>query len=144
MKQIFAFVAGIVMGVGLTLSGMINPAKVLNFLDLTGYWDPTLIFVMGGALATTFLGYKIILRRTNPLFDERFYIPTRNDLDGSLIFGAVLFGLGWGIAGFCPGPAIAALTSLQPEPFVFVVSMALGMFVTKTVSQSSLQIANSD
>ena len=144
MKQIFAFVAGIVMGVGLTLSGMINPAKVLNFLDLTGYWDPTLIFVMGGALATTFLGYKIILRRTNPLFDERFYIPTRNDLDGSLIFGAVLFGLGWGIAGFCPGPAIAALTSLQPEPFVFVVSMALGMFVTKTVSQSSLQIESSD
>ena len=144
MKQIFALVAGIVMGVGLTFSGMINPAKVLNFLDLTGNWDPTLIFVMGGALATTFLGYKIILRRANPLFEKRFYIPTRNDLDGSLIFGAVLFGASWGIAGFCPGPAIAALTILQPEPFVFVVSMALGMFSTKTITQSFRKIENSD
>lgn len=128
------------MGVGLSLSGMINPAKVLNFLDITGHWDPTLIAVMGGALVTTILGYKFIMGWEKPLVEKRFRIPNRNDLDRSLIFGAVLFGLGWGIAGFCPGPAIAALTSLQPEPVVFFVAMALGMYVTKTISKSAPQI----
>ena len=137
MKHLFALAAGFSMGVGLSLSGMINPAKVINFLDFAGSWDPTLIAVMGSALVTTFLGYRFILNREKPLFDERFHVPTRNDLDGSLIFGAVLFGTGWGIAGFCPGPAIAALTTLNPEPFVFVAAMASGMIVTRALSTAT-------
>jgi uncharacterized membrane protein YedE/YeeE len=131
MPKIVALLAGVLMGLGLAVSGMINPAKVLNFLDLTGEWDPTLAIVMASALLTTMVGYRLVLSRKMPLFAAGFSLPKRRDVDVPLIAGAALFGMGWGLAGFCPGPAIAALTSLRAEPFIFVAAMAVGMVLMK-------------
>lgn len=130
MKTILsAFVTGGLFGAGLALSGMMNPAKVLGFLDIFGVWDPTLAFVMGGALLVTVPGFWLVQKRKGPLFASSFQIPTKRDLDARLIGGAALFGLGWGIAGFCPGPAIAALSSALPGVFLFVAAMLAGMLV---------------
>lgn len=127
MPLFTALLSGLLFGAGLAVSGMVNPAKVLNFLDLAGTFDPTLLFVLGGAVVTTFLGYKLVLPRARPLFAERFQLPTKTDLDARLVGGAAIFGLGWGLAGFCPGPAIAAVVSLRLEPFIFIAAMAAGM-----------------
>jgi uncharacterized membrane protein YedE/YeeE len=131
MSVLISLLSGVIMGLGLAISGMINPAKVLNFLDLAGDWDPTLVVVMASALVTTTVGYRLVFSRERPLFAAKYLLPTRRDIDAPLIAGAVLFGLGWGLAGFCPGPAIAALTSLRVEPFVFVAAMAAGMVIMK-------------
>ncbi len=131
MPAIIALLAGLLMGLGLAISGMINPAKILNFLDLAGEWDPTLVIVMASALLTTMVGYRLVLSRKMPLFAVGFSLPKRRDIDVRLIAGAALFGIGWGLAGFCPGPAIAALTSLRAEPFIFVAAMAVGMVLMK-------------
>lgn len=104
------FFAGLLFGAGLTISQMINPEKVIAFLDVSGNWDPSLAFVMGGALFVTYIGYKLVLRRSTPLFEGRFRLPTRRDIDAPLVAGAALFGIGWGLAGLCPGPALAALS----------------------------------
>ncbi|WP_366655944.1 YeeE/YedE family protein [Fodinicurvata sp. EGI_FJ10296] len=104
-----ALAAGLVFGLGLTISGMINPAKVLGFLDLFGAWDPTLAFVMGGAVLVTLPGFRLLRRRGAPVFSQMFRFPTRSDIDPRLVGGSALFGVGWGLAGFCPGPALAAL-----------------------------------
>jgi uncharacterized membrane protein YedE/YeeE len=128
MRQVLASLAcGVLLGAGLAISGMINPAKVLNFLALAGTWDPTLAFVMGGALLVSVPGYLLVGRRAAPLLDAKFHMPTRSDLDPKLIAGAVLFGLGWGLAGFCPGPAFAALSTGYARVAVFVAAMAVGM-----------------
>ena len=127
MALITALLSGMLFGAGLALSGMVNPAKVLNFLDLAGTFDATLLFVLGGAVVTTFVGYRLVLRRGGPLFEKRFRLPTKTDIDGRLLAGAAVFGVGWGLSGFCPGPAIAAVVSLRPEPFVFIAAMAIGM-----------------
>ena len=119
---------GLLFGVGLVVSGMSNPAKVLNFLDLFGTWDPSLAFVMGGALIPSSIAYLIRNRRQAPVFDDRFHIPTNRRPDGDLVAGAVLFGLGWGLVGLCPGPAIAALTTGRWEAGLFVAAMVAGMF----------------
>lgn len=126
MPLLTALVSGLLFGAGLALSGMVNPAKVLNFLDVAGTFDPTLLFVLGGAVVTTFIGYKLVLPR-QPLFAERFQWPTKTDVDTRLVAGAAIFGIGWGLSGFCPGPAIGAVVSLRPEPFVFIAAMAAGM-----------------
>jgi uncharacterized protein len=126
MPLITALVSGLLFGAGLALSGMVNPAKVLNFLDLAGTFDPTLVFVLGGAVVTTFIGYRLVLPR-RPLFAERFGWPTKTDIDARLVAGAAIFGIGWGLSGFCPGPAIGAVVSLRLEPFVFIAAMAAGM-----------------
>jgi hypothetical protein len=131
MPAIIALLAGLLMGLGLAISGMINPAKILNFLDLAGEWDPTLVIVMASALLTTMIGYRLVFRRKTPLFAPNYSLPKRRDIDVRLIAGAALFGIGWGFAGFCPGPAIAALTSLRAEPFLFVAAMAVGMAIVK-------------
>ncbi len=131
MPVFVALLAGALMGLGLAVSGMINPAKVLNFLDLAGDWDPTIVIVMASALLTTMVGYRLVLSRETPLFAASFSRPTRRDIDARLITGAALFGMGWGLAGFCPGPAVAALTSLRAEPFLFVAAMAAGMAIMK-------------
>lgn len=124
-----AFGIGLVFGGGLTLSGMVNPAKVLNFLDIFGQWDPSLLLVMASAVAVTFVGFRLVLRRAGPMFDDSFQVPTRVDIDKRLIAGAVLFGIGWGLVGFCPGPALTALV-IGGEPVVyFVLSMLVGMFM---------------
>ena len=127
MPLLTALFSGLLFGAGLAISGMVNPAKVLNFLDLAGSFDPTLLFVLGGALVTTFIGYKLVLPRSEPLFAERFRLPTKIGIDARLVGGAAIFGLGWGLAGFCPGPALAAVVSLRIEPFIFIAAMAVGM-----------------
>ncbi len=121
------FLAGLLFGAGLVLSQMVDPAKVLGFLDVAGAWDPSLALVMVGALAVTALGYRLSFGLGRPLAAGRFQLPTRTDIDRPLLLGAVLFGLGWGIAGYCPGPAIASLAFGRPEIVVFVVAMLAGM-----------------
>ena len=124
-----ALLAGTVFGFGLSLSGMTDPGKVLGFLDLAGAWQPTLAFVMGGGLLITLPAFALIRRyRGRPVFDTKFHLPTRQDLDARLLIGAAFFGIGWGIAGFCPGPAIASLASGSPILVAFCIAMALGMF----------------
>ena len=123
MSILAQFAIGLVFGLGLVIAGMSDPAKVLNFLDLgaipTGGWDPSLAFVMGGAIAVTFAGFRLVLRRKQPIFGGTFHLPTATDIDARIIAGPALFGVGWGLAGFCPGPALTAL--------IFVVAMLVGM-----------------
>jgi hypothetical protein len=134
---VFTLGAGFVFGTGLWVSGMANPRKVLGFLDVTGAWDPSLMLVMGGALAVVLLGYRTVLKRPEPMFDKRFYIPARKDVDLSLIAGSALFGLGWGIAGYCPGPALTALSTLSNESILFVLAMIAGGFAHRLVSPAA-------
>jgi uncharacterized protein len=127
MAQIAAaFAIGIVFALGLAASEMANPARVIGFLDLAGQWDPTLLLVMAGALSVTVPAFPLILRRSAPLLARRFFLPEKTTLDQSLILGAGIFGVGWGIGGFCPGPALAAVASGSPDVLVFVTAMILG------------------
>ncbi|MEQ8440390.1 MAG: YeeE/YedE family protein [Alphaproteobacteria bacterium] len=128
-----ALLAGILFGAGLALSGMMNPAKVIGFLDITGNWDPSLAFVMGGALAVMAVGYQIARRRQRPALDESFHYPTSTAVDRRLVAGAALFGVGWGISGLCPGPALAGLMTGTPEILTFVGAMAVGMVLSRLV-----------
>jgi uncharacterized membrane protein YedE/YeeE len=139
MDRLVALLAGLVFGAGVTVSGMVNPLKVQNFMDVFGTWDATLIFVMGAALAVTFLGYRIVLNLPKPLFAPSFSLPSASDLDPRLVGGAVVFGLGWGLTGFCPGPAIASLVFLQWPSVVFVLSMAAGMLVMRMLNRKSVE-----
>ena len=106
MAVLMQFVVGLIFSAGLILAGMTDPAKVQNFLDLAGQWDPSLMFVMMGAIAVTFIGYKLVLKRKAPIFGGKFHLPTRKDADSRLLIGSGLFGIGWGLAGLCPGPAM--------------------------------------
>lgn len=124
-----SLVSGLLFGAGLALGGMTDPGKVVAFLDVTGAWDPSLAFVMGSALLVTFPVFAWVRRSARPLFAERFQLPTRRDLDPQLLVGAALFGIGWGIAGLCPGPAIANLGAGSPEILLFVVTMVAGMWL---------------
>ncbi len=125
-----SFVSGLVFALGLGLGGMANANKVVNFLDLVGAWDPSLAFVMGGAIAVHLVAYQwFVPRMQQPLFAPRFGIPTRSDIDGRLVGGAALFGLGWGLGGYCPGPGIVSLGSGSMAPAVFMVAMVGGMLV---------------
>jgi uncharacterized membrane protein YedE/YeeE len=124
-----ALIAGTLFGVGLSISGMANPDKVMNFLNVLGHWDASLMFVLGGAVITTFIGYRITWKRHAPMFEEKFYIPTKTMVDKTLLLGAVLFGAGWGMTGFCPGPALAGLAFGKAEPWLFVLSMLAGYAV---------------
>ena len=123
-RLLTSLLAGLVFGTGLIVSGMINPAKVQNFLDITGAWDPSLALVMGAALIVTGIGYKLVLRLPHPLFDTKFQIPALTAIDARLLGGAAMFGLGWGLAGFCPGPAITAAALLRGEVFIFLAAIA--------------------
>ncbi|MGH8686364.1 MAG: DUF6691 family protein [Burkholderiales bacterium] len=121
-----AFGAGLVFGAGLWLSGMADPRRVLGFLDVAGRWDPTLLFVMAGALAVAFIAFRGTARREKPLLTPRFVMPSRRSIDAPLVVGSAIFGLGWGIAGYCPGPAITALSNGTPEIFVLFAAMVAG------------------
>jgi uncharacterized protein len=121
-----ALVSGVLFAVGLALGGMTQPSKVLGFLDVLGAWDPSLVFVMGGAVGVHFFLFRWISKRPRPLFGARFHLPTRTDIDASLVAGAALFGMGWGLAGYCPGPAIASLAT-GGTAMLFVVAMFGGM-----------------
>ena len=129
MRTILGFLSGLVFGLGLVISGMADPAKVLNFLDLAGTWDPSLAFVIAGATAPAFLGYRLVWRRAAPLLDARFDLPTNRRIDRPLILGAALFGIGWGIGGFCPGPAWTALPLMSPGALVFLPAMLAGLWL---------------
>lgn len=118
---------------GLWVGGMTRPEKVRGFLDFTGSWDPTLVFVMGGAVSVHALAYRLIRRRTRPVFREAFQIPTRRDIDAKLVLGAAVFGLGWGLGGYCPGPAITSLTTGSASVFAFVAAMMLVSWLTARV-----------
>jgi uncharacterized protein len=127
MKQIaVAAISGIIFGIGLALSQMTNPDKVLNFLDVAGYWDPSLTFVMLGALAVTLSCFRIILKRQNPVFAEKFSLSVKKELDKPLILGSAIFGIGWGLAGYCPGPVIAGLGLGNKEAVIMLVAIYLG------------------
>lgn len=127
MQVAVALLCGVVFGAGLSISGMTNPAKVLAFLDVAGAWDPTLLFVMGGALAVSTAGYAVARHRVRPWLAETFQIPTRRDFDAQLVGGAILFGVGWGLVGVCPGPALANLARGAPEAITFVAAMLAGV-----------------
>ena len=127
MRLISTYLIGLVFGIGISISGMANPAKVLNFFDVFGTWDPSLAFVMGGALVVTFIGYRLVLKRPMPIFDGTFRLPTRRDIDLPLVAGSATFGVGWGIAGFCPGGALPALGTGRTEVFIFVAAMMAGI-----------------
>ncbi len=130
LHLLVSLLAGTVFGFGLSLSGMINPARVLGFLDLlSGQWDPTLMFVLGGALLVALPGVMLQRRLARPLLDQRFHLPTKTAIDRRLLLGAALFGAGWGLAGFCPGPAIAGLATSLPMVLLFVAAMAAGMLL---------------
>lgn len=127
MRILFGLAAGLLFGFGLVLSGMSNPAKVLNFLDFAGSWDPSLAFVMAGAAATAFIGYRLVWRRPQPVLAPRYDLPTANRIDARLLTGAVLFGIGWGIGGYCPGPAWTGLALGAAGTLAFLPAMLLGM-----------------
>ena len=128
-----SFASGLLFGLGLVISEMVNPAKVLAFLDIFGNWDPSLAFVMGGAVAVSALGYVLAKRRGRPVLAPRFEIPTRRDLEPRLLTGAAIFGLGWGLAGLCPGPALTLVPLGLWQAFVFVEAMLVGMLLFRFI-----------
>ena len=127
MKQkLIALLSGLLFGFGLSLSQMIDRDRVLGFLDVSGDWDPTLLFVLGGAVGVTIIAFRFVLRLPQPIFADKFYLPTRKDIDLPLILGAAIFGIGWGIAGYCPGPGITALVLGITNPVLFVIAFVVG------------------
>ena len=127
MKPIIGLLCGLVFGVGLAVSGMTDTAVVLGFLDITGQWNPDLAFVMGGAVLVTLVAFRFILKMKSPVLNTKFSLPTRSVIDGRLLTGAAIFGIGWGLYGYCPGPALAALTYMDSKTAMFVVAMLIGM-----------------
>ena len=136
-KTVSAFTIGLLFGIGLLVSGMANPAKVLAFLDVTGRWDPSLAFVMAGAVAVSAAGYRVARRRGRPVLAPRLDIPTRRDLDPRLLVGAALFGVGWGLVGLCPGPALTILSVVPAPAATFVAAMVVGMLMFRLVPSST-------
>ncbi len=129
MRVIFSALSGLVFGLGLALSQMMNPEKVLGFFDLFGTWNPTLAFVMAGALVVTIPGYYLVTKRPAPLLSEVFHIPTRSEIDPQLVIGSAIFGTGWAIVGICPGPAFTGLALFKPESLIFFAAMAGGLML---------------
>lgn len=136
MSFLVNFALGLLFGLGLIVSGMTDPAKVLNFLDVFGTWDLSLAFVMAGAVLVTFIGYRLVLTRDQPIVGGRFHLPTRNDIDARVIVGPAIFGIGWGLGGFCPGPALTALSVGATGTLTFVPAMILGMWGARLLAES--------
>lgn len=137
MKPFIAFIAGLLMSLGMAVSKMIDPQKVLSFLDITGNWDPSLALVMASALTVYTIGFYTVMKKPTPLFEKAFYLPTHQKIDRPLLIGAAVFGIGWGMVGYCPGPALSAITSLSSGNFGFVVAMIVGWFIAKYVKLPS-------
>lgn len=132
MKHVLTYFIGLMFGLGISLGGMANPAKVVNFFDVAGTWDPSLAFVMGGALVTAFIGYRFVFGRWDtPVFEPTFNVPTSRRIDARLVGGAAVFGIGWGIAGFCPGGAIPALGTGDIDVFIFFAALVAGIITAK-------------
>ena len=142
MKRLIAsYAIGLIFGVGIMISGMANPAKVINFFDLAGTWDPSLAFVMGGALLVTAIGYRFVLAGSGPRLGETFHLPTKRDIDMPLVAGSTVFGIGWGIAGFCPGGAIPALGTGRTEVVLFIGALLAGILTAKALRRRNAAIA---
>lgn len=129
MQLLIAFVTGLVFGLGLIISGMTDPSKVIGFLDLAGNWDPSLAFVMAGAILVGFSGFRLARARTQAFLGGPFRVPTARHIDRRLVLGSLVFGAGWGLAGYCPGPALASLASGGGKPLVFTIAMLVGMAI---------------
>ena len=142
MRFLTTLFAGLLFGTGLILSGMANPKKVQNFLDIFGSWDPSLAFVMGGAILVTAPGFWVVQKRTSPFFHDVFQLPARNDIDARLVTGAAIFGVGWGLGGLCPGPAVTSLLFFTPGVLIFVPAMLVGMILAKFIALPSRKIVN--
>jgi uncharacterized protein len=138
-RNLAALFSGIVFGLGLAISRMVEPAKVLAFLDVTGEWDPSLLLVMLSAVVVSFIAYRLTSRRTRPLLADKFFLPTKSELDRPLVLGAVIFGIGWGLAGYCPGPAVAALGLGTWEAPVFVAALAAGSLAYRWLFEIGLR-----
>jgi uncharacterized membrane protein YedE/YeeE len=134
-NNVAALVVGILFAIGLGIAGMTRPEKVFGFLDVFGNWDASLIFVMAGAVIVHFIAFRFIVRRKSPLFSPQWHLPTKNEITFSLIAGSFLFGVGWALAGYCPGPALTSLASFQSRPFIFFVSMIFGMFLFRVLDR---------
>ena len=135
MKLILLFLIGLIFGTGISLSGMANPAKVLNFFDIAGTWDPSLAFVMGGALVVAAIGYRLVFRRDTPLMAPVFQIPAGMPIDAPLVGGSALFGVGWAIAGFCPGAALPVVGTGNTDVLLFVAATLVGMFIARRMQK---------
>jgi uncharacterized membrane protein YedE/YeeE len=131
MRLVLIFAIGVLFGLGIVISGMGNPAKVVNFFDIAGTWDPSLAFVMGGALAVTLVGYRVAVPKARPLFDGAFHLPVAKHLDRRLIAGSATFGVGWGIAGFCPGGALPVLGAMDASVWLFTGALVAGIVVAR-------------
>jgi uncharacterized membrane protein YedE/YeeE len=134
-SRLSEFIVGLLFGWGLLISGMTDPGKVIGFLDLTGSWDPSLALVMGGAIAVGFFAFGMAKKRTRNFFGGALHLPTSRDIDKRLLLGALLFGAGWGLAGFCPGPGIVSMAAGQPKAVLFVVAMLAGMLVFEWIDR---------
>ena len=135
LQRLTVLASGLIFGIGLTISGMVNPGKIINFLDLAGSFDATLIFVMGAAVIITTLGYYFVLKQKQPLFADRFHLPTVKHIDLRLIGGSALFGIGWGLSGFCPGPAISSLAFGHSESVIMLIAMGIGAYIAGFVPE---------
>lgn len=137
MQKILIYIAGAMFGVGVSLGGMANPAKVQNFFDFFGIWDPSLALVMGGALLIAAPGYYLVFKRGKPLYANSFSVPTNRTIDAKLVLGSAVFGIGWGIAGFCPGASIPVTATLNPDVLIFTGAMLAGIFSAKGMMKLS-------
>ena len=129
MKNIISLISGLIFGLGLIISGMTNPDKVIRFLDIAGMWDPSLMFVMIGGIAVAFVGFKFVQNKSQSVFDDPIHLPGTTHISKELVIGSLLFGAGWALAGFCPGPALVALGAGYKEAFIFVIAMIVGMYI---------------
>ncbi len=143
-RLLAAFAAGALFGAGLTISRMVNPAKVIGFLDIAGNWDPSLALVMASALAVSIVAFRFTLRRHRPVLGDQFALPTAAEIDRKLIVGEAMFGVGWGLAGFCPGPALASLALGAPRAPIFVIAMVAGMAMYRLRPAPSVLVPASD
>jgi uncharacterized membrane protein YedE/YeeE len=131
MRNLVTVFTGLIFGIGLIMSGMTNPAKVQNFLDLFGTWDPSLALVMGGAILITMPGFWLVQKRQTPFFEDSFLIPQKTNLDFYLLTGSAIFGIGWGLGGFCPGPVVVSISNGSTGTILFVITMLIGMVLAK-------------
>jgi uncharacterized protein len=136
LHSIFALSSGIIFGLGLILAGMSNPSKVLAFLDITGLWDPSLMFVMGGAIGVGIVAFAFAKKRTMAILGDVMHLPSKQDIDSKVMLGGVIFGIGWGIAGICPGPSLVLLGAGSKQGIIFVIAMLIGITIYSVISNA--------
>ncbi|WP_432450004.1 DUF6691 family protein [Aliiroseovarius marinus] len=140
MHLVVIYAIGLIFGLGISISGMANPAKVLNFFDFAGTWDPSLIFVMGAAILVTAPGYFLVLKGPKPVFGNAFTLPGTKLIDRRLVGGSFVFGLGWGLAGFCPGASLPVISTGNPDVLIFTVALIVGIFIARFMIQRSARL----